>query len=191
MPAAFVRTHPIASEDRQSAQSILNLLRGGSIESASLVVMRDHGKSETVTIAKSLIEAITDYVTLVQNSRQIGIFSDDPEVSPEQAAELLGMSRPTVIQRIRQGELNARMVGAHHRILMSDVLAFLRKEEERKLAEDRADRQSSSRFAIASTVMEGGVVHPETEALLENWAEGEISDDELIARTLQRFTPRA
>ena len=189
MPAAFIRTHLIAPEDRQSAQSILNLLRGGAIDSASLVVMRQ-GKSETVTIANSLIDAITDYVALVQNSRQIGIFSDDPEVSPEQAAELLGMSRPTVIQRIRQGKLNARMVGAHHRILMSDVLAFLRNEGERKVAEDRADRHSSSRFAIASTVMEGGVVHPETKAHLENWAEGEIGDDELIAGAIQRFAPR-
>jgi hypothetical protein len=52
---------------------------------------------------------------------------------------------------------------------------------------DIAARKGSVRFAIANTVIEGGTVLPETEALLESWAQGEIDDDELMEQTLQRF----
>lgn len=192
MPAAFVRTRSIAHQDRHAAQNFMELLRSGAIESASLVVERSQGRSETVPISASLIEAIAEYVSLIPKSKQIGIFTDDPEVTPEQAAELLGMSRPTVVQRIRQGDIKARMVGAHHRILMSEVLAFLSREDEQKaVIADRLVREDSVRFAVASTVMEGGTVSPETEALLESWSQGEIDDDELIVQTLQGFLPGA
>lgn len=190
MPAAFVRTHPIASNDRQSAQGMVALLRSGEIESASLVIRRDKGQTESVTIASSLIEVIAEYVAVIQNSKEVGIFADDPEVTPEQAAELLGMSRPTVVQRIRQGEIKGRMVGAHHRIPMSEVLAFRRKEEERNATlADLASRENSKRFAVANTVMEGGSVLPPTETLLDTWSKGEINDEDLIAQTLQRYAP--
>jgi hypothetical protein len=41
------------------------------------------------------------------------------------------------------------------------------------------------RRAIASTVLEGGTVTPETEALLEACARGEIGEDEMPARVLE------
>lgn len=39
-----------------------------------------------------------------------------------------------VVQRIKCGDLKARMVGAHHRIKMSEVLAFGAREAERDAA---------------------------------------------------------
>ena len=55
----------------------------------------------------------------------------------------------------------------------------------------RDGRRRSVRFSMANTSIEGGSVLPETEALLESWAQGKIDDDELMARTLQRFGPDA
>ena len=62
------------------------------------------------------------------------MFSDDPEISPETASGILGMSRPMVVQRIKCGDLKASMVGAHHRIKMSDIVAFRKREAERETA---------------------------------------------------------
>jgi excisionase family DNA binding protein len=110
------------------------------------------------------------------------------KVTPEQASDLLGISRPTVVQRIKRGELKAHMVGAHHRILMSSLIAFRRREIERAAA-DFEVRSDAVRFAVANNAIEGGQVLPETEAKLDEWARGEIDDDELIEQTLRRFGP--
>jgi hypothetical protein len=57
------------------------------------------------------------------------------------------------------------MVGAHHRILMSDLIAFRNRELE-KAAADFEARSEAARFAVANTVIEGGHVLPETEELM-------------------------
>lgn len=193
MVATAVKTHLVAPDERLSAKGVSDLLaRAGSRGSVKLVVQPVRGRVETVSISESLLETIRELIGLVQGSEQVGMFADDPDVTPEQASDMLGMSRPTVVQRIKCGDIKARMVGSHHRIRMSDLLAFQRQEAERNSAlADISARKGSVRFAVANTVMEGGTVLPETEAVLESWAQGEIDDDELMEQTLQRFGPGA
>jgi|GEM_PF-777838 len=54
------------------------------------------------------------------------------ELTTTETAELLGMSRPTVIKLIESGELPCRMVGTHRRVSRRDALAY-----ERALSEKR------------------------------------------------------
>ncbi|WP_048709929.1 helix-turn-helix domain-containing protein, partial [Microvirga massiliensis] len=54
-------------------------------------------------------------------------------LSPEQAAKVLGISRPWVYHRMDTGRLPFRQVGTHRRVLVKDVLALKSFEEERRL----------------------------------------------------------
>jgi len=58
----------------------------------------------------------------------ISILARDQEISTQQAAEILGLSRPSVVKLIDEGELSAHVPGAVRRKLrLADVLAY-RKE---------------------------------------------------------------
>ena len=48
------------------------------------------------------------------------------------AAEMLGISRPTLLKLVREGELPSHKVGAHHRFLLNDVLEYRDKQQEIK-----------------------------------------------------------
>jgi excisionase family DNA binding protein len=48
----------------------------------------------------------------------------DDELTPQEAAAELRMSRPTVMRLIDKGLLPARMVGTHHRLSRAAVLAY-------------------------------------------------------------------
>lgn len=44
-------------------------------------------------------------------------------LTTQQAADLLGVSRPTVVRLIKSGELAAERIGNRHRLVLDDVLA--------------------------------------------------------------------
>ncbi len=45
-------------------------------------------------------------------------------MTTQEAADLIGVSRPHLIQRLEQGELEYHMVGTHRRIKLEHVLDF-------------------------------------------------------------------
>jgi excisionase family DNA binding protein len=57
------------------------------------------------------------------------------EITTQQAAELLNVSRPYVVSMIERGQLPARMVGNQRRLPLKDVLAYR--------AENRAKRRAT------------------------------------------------
>jgi excisionase family DNA binding protein len=70
--------------------------------------------------------------------------SQDPEISSQEAADLLNVSRPYVIKIAREGRLAHRLVGNRHRFLLSEVQAFAQAEYRRR------------EQLLASIVPEGG-----------------------------------
>lgn len=56
--------------------------------------------------------------------RVVVALSDDPLLSPNEAAELLGVSRPMVVRWLREGVLPDHPVGSHHKLPLDAVLEF-------------------------------------------------------------------
>ncbi len=54
------------------------------------------------------------------------------DLTTEQAAAVLGVSRPTVVRLIDSGKLPARLVGTHRRVSLADVLVYRRAAGERR-----------------------------------------------------------
>jgi excisionase family DNA binding protein len=64
-------------------------------------------------------------VAALSRGQSISILTRDREITTQQAAELLGLSRPTVVRLIQAGELPAYVPGTERRKLrLADVLAY-------------------------------------------------------------------
>jgi excisionase family DNA binding protein len=65
------------------------------------------------------------------------------DLTTQQAADFLGVSRPFVIKEIEEGRLPARKVGTHRRVLFRDLLDYrARKRADQQRALDELSRLS-------------------------------------------------
>jgi excisionase family DNA binding protein len=106
-----------------------------------------HGKS-SVKVNGSTLAAIREFVTALR-AGPVSLLIDesqDTEITSQEAAYVLNVSRPYVVKLAREGRIAHRMVGNRHRFLLSDVRAFQRVQ--RRLTEQ----------ALAAMVPEGGYV---------------------------------
>ena len=59
----------------------------------------------------------------------IGLVAEDAELTPNQAAEILKMSRPHLLSFMDRGDLAFHRVGSHRRIKMADLREFMAARE--------------------------------------------------------------
>lgn len=104
-------------EDRQAATDALTALR----RRPRRFTLPD---GTTVRLPKAAVDGLIEMLDAVAHGEDATVVRTPREVTTQQAATLLNLSRPTVVKLIDEGTLPARMVGSHRRILLSDLLAY-------------------------------------------------------------------
>lgn len=116
--------------------------RHGALEPAFL--LSGAGEHDRVELTEQLHEILKRVVLALSHGQSISILTRDQEISTQQAAEILGLSRPTVVRLIEDGELHAHVPGAVRRKLrLADVLAYREELRERR---NRFITESSAEF---------------------------------------------
>lgn len=92
--------------------------------------MAENGREHPAAPAEHLAES--DHLPVDARSRgqRVVVTHGHAEVTPAEAATLLGVSGPQVRKFMDEGKLGFRMVGTHHRIPLESIEAFRAWERE-------------------------------------------------------------
>ena len=121
----------VQESEREDARKAASFLERASAHGGLFVTQAD-GEKVVAEIPASLLTALQDVLTVLAESGEALLLKADAEVSPEKAAEILGISRPLVYHRMDLGRLAFRQVGTHRRIRTADVAALKQFEERRR-----------------------------------------------------------
>ncbi|WP_239313984.1 MULTISPECIES: helix-turn-helix domain-containing protein [unclassified Frankia] len=90
------------------------------------------GEQVRVALSRETAELVSRLIDARVRGEEIVMASRTAEVTPTEAAVLLGMSRPQVRKLMDRGLLEYRKVGTHHRVRVSSIRAFLETERPRR-----------------------------------------------------------
>ncbi len=108
----------------------------GPQDRVAMTVIHTDGSTQGVDISATAAGIICDLLTRLSVTENLAVLADDAELSPEDAATILGISRPLVRRRMDSGRLPFRRVGSHRRLRLADVLALKREEAPMRQALD-------------------------------------------------------
>ncbi len=96
---------------------------------------------ETLLVPRGAVELLARVLAHMAAGQGVSVVPANAELTTQQAAELLNVSRPFLIGLLDRGEMEYRRVGKHRRIKAQSLMAYLaRDEQERREAADELTR---------------------------------------------------
>jgi len=92
----------------------------------SFVAHRDNGIEpvEPIRLPANIFRVIVNMLVEMGNGNAVAVVPVTAELTTQQAADLLNVSRPHLIKLLDRGELPYRMVGTHRKLPAKEVLAY-------------------------------------------------------------------
>lgn len=121
---------PSRLEQQMASNSLDNIARAfekkGPVRDG--VTIRIQESSTDITIPRKALELLQFILSSMAQGKAVSLIPSDSEVTTQQAADMLNVSRPHLVKLLEQGALPFKKVGSHRRILLEDLLAYEAKQ---------------------------------------------------------------
>ncbi|WIB76894.1 excisionase family DNA-binding protein [Curtobacterium sp. MCPF17_002] len=115
---------------RAEANELLD--RAGDRQVDSIAVRFDDGS--TVELPRRLARFVSEVLESMAAGAGVATSVLPSEMTTTVAADVIGISRPTLMKMIQNDEISAHRVGTHHRLRRADVLSARTARAERRAA---------------------------------------------------------
>lgn len=90
------------------------------------------GEGDQVELPEAVHAALLQVVEAMKAGKAVTVAPRSTVLTTQQAADLLGVSRPTVVRLIDEGELTADRIGNRRKVRLSDLLAYRERRRQRQ-----------------------------------------------------------
>jgi excisionase family DNA binding protein len=96
------------------------------------------GAEDALIIPRATVVMFAQILGLLAQGRGVQIIPKEVELSTQQAADMLNVSRPYLIGLLESGQIPFRKVGRHRRIKFEDLVNYQRQDDlRRRVAADK------------------------------------------------------
>jgi excisionase family DNA binding protein len=99
---------------------------------------------EQVPLPEEVYRVLAEVVEAMREGKAITLVPRTRRLTTQEAADFLGVSRPTMVKLLEDGKIPYEQPGRHRRILFTDLLAYTgRQHADRRAALDRMTEDAS------------------------------------------------
>lgn len=98
-------------------------------EPTTLSLALESGEMQTVTLAPALTASLLEVLRLVSSGRGFRMIPVEAELTTQQAADLLNVSRPFLVNLLENGDVPFTKTGRHRRVRANDLFAYKEKRD--------------------------------------------------------------
>jgi excisionase family DNA binding protein len=113
----------------EAVRAFSSAIRDGTPTHVEVVAEGDG--STKVTVPVEAFELLMDVLAHLANGHGVTVMPVKAELTTQQAADLLNVSRPFLIKLLDSGDLPYRKVGTHRRVRLKDVVTFKQLDDAR------------------------------------------------------------
>ena len=125
---------PNPDEVEQAKVSSRTLSKYAGVDRVQLTLKVDSQPTEDLILPGHVLQILLEVLSEMSKGNAISLVPHHHELSTQEAANLLNVSRPFLVGRLEQGEIPFRKVGTHRRVLLTDVMAYKERTDQRRKA---------------------------------------------------------
>jgi excisionase family DNA binding protein len=130
--AALKLPTPAACKEAQLALRALSKIPKRKTPRTIEVKADGSGKSLSITVPVQAFELFLEVLGQMANGNAVTIVSVQAELTTQEAADVLNVSRPYLVKLLDESQIPCRLVGTHRRIKMADLLVYKNKDDEER-----------------------------------------------------------
>lgn len=121
-------TEADASLARESSRLLAAHKLGGRSR-VSIRLLGDDQETEAIDVPASALRLFLNLLTEMSQGNAVTLIPTHAELTTQQAADLLNVSRPYVVKLLDEGKIPCRTVGKYRRVRFGDLMAYKQKDD--------------------------------------------------------------
>lgn len=132
IPANFETVAPTEADAVLARESSRRLAtqKLGERASVRIQLLDDGEEAGTVAVPASAMRMFLHLLTEMSHGNAVTLIPSHCELSTQQAADLLNVSRPYLVKLLDEGRIPFRTVGKYRRVRFDDLMAYKHKDDE-------------------------------------------------------------
>lgn len=137
MTQSLAELHPAGRDMDLAREALVRMrpvLEDPNLAGDQPVAITVAGGTEAIVVPRSVLELLVRVLGSLSAGEGITVVPAHAELTTQQAADILNVSRPHLVKLLGEGRIEYRTVGTHRRVLAQSLMDFMKADDQRRRA---------------------------------------------------------